>query len=213
MTRNRTSVRSLGIGLGVLVVLALAASPASAAGSFNLFGSFWDTDEADNTAGGGIAFALPVSPRWGVDLRGSYHEELTNEPLEALFDEDDPVFQRAGLQVIPLEAGLRYNFAPGSRTNLYLGGGGSYHLLDSDFGDVSDEVGGYALLGMDFGNPDGLSFFIEGLYRFVEATVEFDPEDLEDIDDISGLENGVAVDLNGLGLNIGMSWRLGGARS
>jgi hypothetical protein len=190
----------------------LAASPASAAGTFNIFGSFWDTDEADNTGGGGIAFALPIGGNWGLDLRGSYHEELAPEPFEAIFDDDDPVFQEVGLSVIPLEAGLRYNFTPGNRTNFYIGGGGSYHVLDSDFGDVSDEVGGYALLGMDFGNPDGISFFVEGIYRFVEAHVDFDPEDLEDIDDISGLENGVPVDLNGVGLNLGMSFRFGGAR-
>jgi hypothetical protein len=193
-----------------VATFALAASPASAAGAFNVFGSWWDTDQADKTGGGGIAFALPVGRGWGVDLRASYHEELTNEPLEALFDENDPVFQRTGLQVMPLEAGLRYNFAPGNRTNFYLGGGGSYHVLDSDFGNVDDEVGGYALAGIDFGNPAGLSFFVEGIYRFVEATVEIDPQDLDDFDDIEGIENGVGVDLNGVGLNIGMSWRFGG---
>jgi hypothetical protein len=207
---GRRWARPLAFTVAVVSVLAVGAAPASAAGTFNLFGSFWNTDEADDTAGGGLGVGIPLGERWQVDLRGSYYEELANEPLEALFDTDDPVFQRTGLQVLPVDAGLRYNFNPEERYNFYLGGGASYYLLDSDFGDVSDEVGAYALLGMDIGNPDGLSFFVEGMWRIAEATVEVDPDDLGDIDEVDDLVNEVPVDLNGLGVSAGLSWRFGG---
>jgi hypothetical protein len=213
MERNTSSrrpargARALQLAIVALATLAVGAAPASA-GHFNLFGSFWDTDEAGDAAGGGLGFGFPIGERWGLDLRASYYEELSNEPLEAIFDDDDPIFQRSGLQVLPLEIGLRYNFAPGNRTNFYLGGGGSYFLLDSDFGEVDDEVGGYAIAGVDIGNPDGVSFFVEGLWRIAEAKVDFDPDALDEVDDID-LVNRVPVDLNGLGINAGVTWRFG----
>lgn len=197
------------IGAAMLVV-ALGATPASA-GHFNLFGSYWDTDDAGDTAGGGIGVGIPLGQRLGLDLRASYYEELSNDPLDAIFDNDDPIFQQNGLQVVPLEIGLRYNFSPGAGANFYLGGGGTYYLLDSDFGEVDDEVGGYALLGVDLGNPEGVSFFVEGFWRVAEAKLSFDPDDFDDIDDID-LVNRVPVDLNGLGVNAGLSWRFGGRR-
>jgi hypothetical protein len=208
--KGARGARTLLLATSAILVLALGATPASA-GHFNLFGSFWDTKDAGDTAGGGIGLGFPLGQRWGIDLRASYYEELTNEGLEAIFDDDETVFQRRGLQVLPLEIGLRYNFSPGNRANFYLGGGGTYYLLDSDFGDVDDEVGGYALLGVDLGNPQGVSFFVEGFWRIAEAKVSFDPESLDDIDDID-LVNGVPVDLDGLGINAGLSWRFGSRR-
>jgi hypothetical protein len=214
-TKNRIATRPAAGRAAALVVTALGtlllgAAPASAS-HFDLFGSYWDTDEAGGAGGGGLAFGIPVGRRWSIDLRGSYYEELANEPLEALFDDGDPVFDRNGLEVLPLEAGLRVDFAPDARVSPYLGGGASYFLLDSDLGDVDDEVGAYLLLGATFGRPSGVSFFVEGIWRIAEATVELDPEDLEDIDDID-LDGRVPVDLNGLGVNAGVTWRFGGGR-
>lgn len=206
--RSRGRARAAAFAVAALATLLAGAAPASA-GHFDLFGAYWDTDEAGGAGGGGLAFGIPLGERFSLDLRGSYYEELANEPLEALFDDDDPVFARRGLEVLPLEVGLRYVLTPDAKAAFYLGGGASYFLLDTDFGEVDDEVGAYALLGATFGNPDGVSFFVEGIWRIAEATVEIDPDDLDDIDDID-LDGRVPVDLNGLGVNAGVTWRFGG---
>ena len=114
---------------------------------FALFGSYWDTDVAGDAAGGGLAFGLPFNEMLAVELRATYFEELTDDPLENIFDSDDPVFQEVGIQALPLEAGLRLSFAEGATFRPHVTGGVSYFLLDSDFGEISDEVGWFAALG------------------------------------------------------------------
>ena len=181
---------------------ALAASP-SLAGDFAVAPSYWDTDAAGETAGGGFILGLPFNEVIGAEFRATYYEELTDDPLAAAFDSDDPVFQERGIQVMPLEAGLRFSFAPGAAFRPYLGGGASYFLLDSDFGEISDELGYYAALGASIGDGDGADFFVEGTWRKATAEVELDPQDLEDVDDLD-VDEHADVDLDGLGVNLGV---------
>jgi hypothetical protein len=182
----------------------LAVAPAAAA-DFSLFGSYWDTDAAGDTAGGGIMLGLPINEVFAVEFRGTYFEELTDDPLENAFDSDDPIFQEAGIQAIPLEAGVRFSFAEGATFRPHVGGGLSYFLLDSDFGEISDELGYYALVGATVGDGEGTDFFFEGTWRKATAEVELDPEDLEDIDDID-VQDHADFDLDGVGVNLGLRW-------
>lgn len=190
------------------IIAALAAAalavPANAT-DFALFGSFWDTDVAGDTAGGGISLGIPFNDVFGLELRATYFEELSDDPLANAFDSNDPVFQDRGINVTPLEAGLRFNFANDSSFRPYVSGGVGYFLLDSDFGEVNDEIGYYAALGANFGNPEGASFFVEANYRKAEGEVELDPDDLEDIDDID-VQDHVTFDLDGAGVNAGVRW-------
>jgi len=183
----------------LLLATTLVAAPA-AAGGFGAYGAYWDTDAADQAAGGGLRLGLPLGPVLQLDLGATYYEELVNRPFDALGDVDTP-FVENGLQVLPVEAGLRLNLGANGRVNPYLGGGAQYLFLDSDFGDVDDEAGWYARLGAEFGG-----FFVEGGYRGVEATVVNDPADFEDFDDLE-FEEETEVDLSGAMVNLGYVWR------
>jgi hypothetical protein len=187
-----------------IAALALAASPGWAS-SVDLYGTHWNTDEADAAFGGGVTFVPASRGTLGVELRAAYYEELVNEPLEGVFDED-PVFED-GLRAIPLEGGLRVHLAKSeAHVRPYLAGGAGYYLLDSDFGDVDDEFGWYGAFGSSFGNGTGAEFFAEANYRGVEGTVEVDPETVSDIDDLE-FDDSADIDLSGVGVNVGLNWR------
>jgi outer membrane protein W len=195
-------IRSLGL---VFAAAALSSAASLSAADFAIHGSYWDTDAAGDTAGGGLSLGLPLNDVIGVDLRATYYEELSDDPFENAFDSDDPVFQDRGIQVLPLEAGLRFTFSPDSTFRPYIGAGGSYFMLDSDFGEISDELGYYAVAGATIGDDEGAQFYFEGLWRKATAEVELDPEDLEDVDDIE-VDDHADLDLDGLGVNVGVRW-------
>jgi hypothetical protein len=188
----------------LLLGTCLLATPLVAA-DFSIHGSYWETDVAGDAGGGGFVLGLPFNEHIGVDLRATYFEELTDDPLGNAFDSDAEVFQDQGIQAMPLEAGLRFTFATGSSFRPYIGGGGSYFLLDSDFGEISDELGYYAVAGATVGDDEGAQFYFEGTWRKATAEVELDPEDIEDIPDIE-IDEHADLDLDGLGVNVGVRW-------
>jgi hypothetical protein len=190
--------------LSLLCCLAWTAAPV-AAGDFSLMGSWWNTDIAGDAGGGGISLGLPVNETFAFEIRGFYYEQLNDDPFEAIFDQDETVFQDRGIQAIPIDGGIRFTFAPGSTFRPYLGAGATYYLLDSDFGEIADELGWYASAGATVGDGEGADFFFEGTWRKVSAQVEIDPEDLEDIDDIDA-DDDPDFDLDGFGVNVGVRW-------
>ncbi len=185
----------------LLLLTALAAAPASAT-DFAIFGSWWDTEELGETAGGGIK--LETGQTFQLQFRASYYPDLT-EDFGQLIDEDDDFF-KFELEAIPLEAGIKLNLGGGS-VRPFIGGGATYFLLDSNFGEIDDEVGYYLTAGLELGGGGGgVGFFAEALYRNVEGTLNFDPEDIEDIEDVE-IEDEVAIDLSGLAVNAGIVFR------
>lgn len=200
MQIRRTSIAALCLS----TLTALAASPLFA-GDFSLMGSFWDTDVAGHTAGGGVILGLPLSQTFAIELRATYFEQLSDDTLENAFHSHDPVFLKQGIQALPLEAGVRFGFAPGQMFRPYVGGGASYFLLDSDFGEIKDELGYYAALGATVGDGRGADFFFEGVYRKATAHVKIDPEHFDDIDDIN-VDPNAALKLDGFGVNAGVRW-------
>jgi hypothetical protein len=193
--------RTLFLATAVIAVMALPAS----ANDFSLFGSYWDTDVAGDAGGGGLGLGFAINDYWSIDLRAQYFEELTDDPLRNAFDSDDPVFQRKGIQALPAEVGARVTFGPDASVRPYVGAGLSYFFLDSDFGEINDELGWYALVGATFGDQEGAQFFVEGTWRKAEAQVELDPDDLDDIDDI-GVADTARFDIDGFGVNAGVRW-------
>ena len=188
----------------ITAIVAAALAAPSSAGDFSIFGSWWDADVAGDTAGGGISLGIPFNETLGLEFSATYFEELTDDPLANAFDSDDPVFVEQGLNVTPLSVGLRVNFGDSaSSVRPYVSGGATYFLLDSDFGEINDELGYYAALGAGFGNPDGMSFFAEAIYRSAEAEVKLDPDDLDDIDDLE-VRDRATFDLDGVGVNAGL---------
>lgn len=190
--------------LTILAVVLLSASPAMASG-FSLFGSYADTTDAGDTFGGGIGLGIPFGESgFGLDLRATYYQEVTDEGADAIFDDDEEFFQEDSLEILPIDAGLRYQFNTDGPFNPYVMGGFSYFLLDTtrEGLSVDDETGFYVGLGSRFGDPDGVGFFAEALYRSTEATLERERFDNDDID----LEDDVAIDLDGIAVNAGVVW-------
>lgn len=195
--------KSLGVLTCLFVFLALA-SPASA--QLKVFGSYWNTTEVDETFGGGVSFGVPIGESgFGLHFRGTYYQELTDEPLENLFEDDNQgFFAEESLEVLPLEVGVHYNFAPRGTFSPYIGGGATYFMIDTtrEGVDVDDETGFHAEIGSQFGDPDGLNFFAEAIYRSTEATLVRERRQ-NNID----LRDEVALDLDGVAVNAGFVWR------
>jgi len=81
--------------------LALLAGPALAS-STSVYPTYWNSDQAGGSFGGGFTAAWGRSA--GLELRGAYCEELTDEPFGRLFEGDTP-FEN-GLRAIPLDVDL-----------------------------------------------------------------------------------------------------------
>lgn len=194
--------------LGLVLVLAILApaSPALAQG-FEIFGSYWNTSDVDETFGGGVGLGIPFGESGlGLKLRGTYYQELTDEPLDNLFDDDEPFFEEESLEVLPVDVGLSYSFARGETFSPTIAAGASYFFIDTtrEGFDVDDETGYFVSLGTTIGNREGVNFFVEGLYRSTEAT--FRRNRLEGDDD-TDLDEDVAIDLDGFAVNAGIAWR------
>jgi hypothetical protein len=188
-----------------ILTLLLLAGPA-AASELALFGSYWQPSEFDDTVGGGLLFGFG-SGVVQFELRGTYYPDIT-EDLNDLLDSDDDFLDNFELKAIPAEAGILFNFAPGSNVSPYLGGGATYYILDSNIGEVDDEVGFYVKGGLRVGGAGGgsVGFLAEALYRNVEGSVKFDPQDLGDIDDVD-FEDDFDLDLSGFAANVGIVFR------
>ncbi|HEX3127892.1 MAG TPA: outer membrane beta-barrel protein [Thermoanaerobaculia bacterium] len=170
--------------------LAILAAPAAKATDFSVFGAYWDTQDADQGLGGGAKLRLGQY----VELRGTYFSDVTADTDPERFDFE--------VSAIPLEAGLRFDFAPNEAFSPYIGGGASYVMLDTTEGDIDDEVGWYAVLGAEFARqPSGLGFMVEGIYRGVEATVTEDDDGFPD-----HVHDDVNLNLDGFGVNAGLVW-------
>lgn len=187
-----------------ILALLFATAPA-AASDLSLFGSYWSPSDFDETAGGGLRFGFGG----GVvqfELRGTYYPDIT-EDLNELLDTDDSELDDFELKAIPAEAGIVFNFAQDSSVSPYIGGGATYYLLDTNVGEVDDEAGFYGVVGLRGGGANGgVGFFAEALYRNVEGSVKFDPEDFDDIDDVD-FQDEFDLDLSGFAANVGIVFR------
>ncbi len=132
--------------LAMLALLAVGTAPAWAS-DFSIFGSYLDTQDLNDTVGGGIKAGFPVgNPNWEIELRGTYLPDLT-EDLSS-FVNDKPKTS-SDITAYPFDAGVKFNFAPESGVNPYLGGGASYYFLSADRGQIDDEAGAYAVGGVE----------------------------------------------------------------
>ncbi len=175
------------------LVALLAASPAAADNSFGLFGTFYDTEDVDSSAGGGIRTRLG----W-LDLRASFLNDLTRDTSPERLDFE--------LQAVPLEAGVAFNFMENGAWSPYAGGGVSYMMLDSDEVEIDDEAGFYAVAGQRLRHARQPQLHGRGDLPQHGGAGGPRPRNLSEIDDIT-LEEESAVELGGLGVNAGLSWR------
>ena len=174
----------------VLFGFVAAAGPATAT-DLGLHGAYWNTDQAERTFGFGAKLRFSF-----VELRATYFDDVTSdvEPESADFE----------IKAYPLEGGIVIQFLKNSMFRPYVGGGVGYYLLDTNLGDIDDEVGFYVVGGADIGAPSSrVAFSIEGIYRNIEGSVRgelFDPDfDIE--------EDEIDLDLSGIGANAGVVFR------
>lgn len=192
--------------LAMLALLAVGTAPAWAS-DFSIFGSYLDTQDLNDTVGGGIKAGFPVgNPNWEIELRGTYLPDLT-EDLSS-FVNDKPKTS-SDITAYPFDAGVKFNFAPESGVNPYLGGGASYYFLSADRGQIDDEAGAYAVGGVELSRASrGTGFFAEAIYRNINAKIRHEPSDFDQADDVNfvGFRN---HDLNvgGFGVNAGIIWK------
>lgn len=193
--------------LTAAAVFVLGTGPAWAS-DFALFGSYLDTEDLDQSVGGGVRAGF--GNRFQLDLRASYFPDLT-EDFESFVDDPgtDPGRFENDVEAIPLDVGLKVNFNAEEGWNPYVGGGGTYWFLDHERGEVDDEAGFYLAGGVEFARPTGgVGFFGEVIYRDVEATVDRDPDDFEDLDDVDFERiRQRDLDVGGVGVNAGLIWR------
>lgn len=174
----------------VVLGLGVAAGTANAT-DLGLHGAYWDTKQAARTFGFGAKLRFSF-----VELRATYFDDVTTdvEPESADFE----------VKAYPLEGGIVLQFLKNSMVRPYVGGGVGYYLLDTNLGDIDDELGYYVVGGADIGAPSSrVAFSIEGIYRNIEGSVRgelFDPDfDIE--------EDEVHLDLSGIGANAGVVFR------
>jgi hypothetical protein len=123
-----------------------------------------------------------------MELRGSWFPELGRDLSDFIEGENQRVIE---IEMIPLDVGA--NFHLFENRNLYFGAGLSYVMLDTNIGSIDDEFGWYLAAGLKTGKPGaGLGFFVDGMYRVIEGTVE------------DGEFNEFDVDVDGFGFNLGM---------
>ena len=169
--------------LACLTVVLIAGTVSAQAGSFGVFGSYWDSDEADTAAGAGVLLGFNFATRLTLEFRGTYFDDFEADEFATTFD----------VSVIPIDAGLRIDILQDKVVNPYIGGGVTYYLLDTDLGEIDDEGGYYGLFGLDFGS-EHVRFFVEGMYRHAEGTVEEGGFDAD-------------IDFTGVTGNAGVIWR------
>lgn len=174
-----------------LSLLALLAAPASA-GGIGFHAGWIDTDQADNDAGFGLLFSFDVSPRVDIQLRGTDFRELSVSASDAETEND---FK---FQATLIDFGFAYRFTKdGRKFTPYVGGGGTYYLLDStpdSKGQLNDEYGWYGVVGLDFPISRRWAIYVEGLWRDAKMSIKGDDLGLGGPVDVGVNLNGPQVD-------------------
>jgi opacity protein-like surface antigen len=173
--------------LFALVTTGLLSIPAWA-GEFGIYGSYWNTKDANSGYGGGAKVS------WGIfELRGTYFNDVTTKRVPDRLD-----FK---LHAAPIGAGLKFDLTRDTPVTPYVGGGAAYYLLSTNRGSTQDEVGWYAVAGLDITSPSRVGFNVEAIYRGVRGTVK------NLTTDNIHIVNRTNVDLSGLGVNAGVVWK------
>jgi len=163
-------------------VLMCAVGPAFA-GSVGVYGTYWDGGDADPAYGAGARVGFDFLNWLELEFHGTWYQDL----------EDDAATQPIQVTATPIDGGLKFNLLPESKFNVYVGGGVTYYLVDSNFGDADNETSYYGEAGIEFGGEHA-KLFVEALWRDLDVTIE---DTLGDSD----------ADFSGVAGNVGLNWR------
>jgi hypothetical protein len=183
------ATRVVVVTFALLGVVAMAPAPAEAAG-FQLFGSYFEPDLDGETVGIGFGYGFRIARPLDIDIRVTFFDTADSASLQGLWEMIDLPELDAGIDIHPIDIGLRYNFTPGNPAGtVYVGAGVSYYLLEA-VQDVDDEVGLYAMVGAVFGGRSGPAFFVEGMYR-VADDANIDSRDIPGLEGFDGIDFGL----------------------
>jgi hypothetical protein len=170
------------VSTALLIAISLAA-PASAR-NLKVFGTYWDTSDVGTYYGGGVRYTFSETLGLAVGVTGAFDgDEFDLGDLE--LDNVDTTAWDLGFHVSINEL-------------FYFNVGATYYQFDSNLGDADNEWGYYGLLGATMGGQR-FRFFIEAVYRDVDATIRYD--------DLDVILDEVTVDLSGFSANAGLEWR------
>lgn len=180
-----------------LALLALLAAPASARGGLGVHAGWIDTDQADNDAGWGVLFHIGVTQHVDIQVRATDFRELSVGG-ETVGEENGFQFQAT-----TWDLGFVYNFLKdGRKLTPYLGGGGTYYMLDStpdSRGRIGDEYGWYGVAGLNFPIGKKWAVYVEGMWRDAKMAIKGDDFGLDGPVDLG-------VNLNGPQVNLGLAF-------
>jgi hypothetical protein len=189
--------------LSSLVVALVCASPAMAV-DFKIFGSYWNTNDLSDTAGGGVGLGFPLgeSP-FSIGVSGTYYRQLSDRPLHNLVSDNtnQNFFSRNSIRVTPVDAQLQFRFPGNGYVEPWIGAGATYFVLNSSRSglDFSNETGWNAGAGLRIGQRQGANFFADAIYRNTKATVRHSGDSVSLVDRES-------LSLDGFGVNAGFLW-------
>ena len=142
-----------------LAAFALLVVPAHA-GSFGLYGSYWDSNDADSSKGYGARAGFSFLKHLELDFHGTYYPSFSTDVNGQMVD----------VKAKPVDGGLRVNLLPDGPLNPYVGAGVSYFSLDTDQGEIDNKTGIYGQAGLDAGTGS-TRFFVEVLWRKLDTHI------------------------------------------
>ena len=154
------------------------------AGSFGVYGSYWDSDQADRSWGGGGRVGFSFVKLLELDFHGTYYPSFTT----------DIGGQSVDVKAKPVDGGLRVNLLPGGPINPYAGAGVTYYFFSTNQGDIDSKTGIYGQAGLEFGRDS--RFFVETLWRKMDARIR-----------LASFSRDTRFD--GFSANAGFTWRWG----
>ena len=170
----------------LLVVAGLCAQCAWASGIAG-YGSYWKTKDQGDGFGGGAKLKLDLIPQLSLEVRGTYFDNLA----------DKDKWGDGKLQVIPVEGDLVVNLTIAEKLIPYIGGGAGYYFMDGkdpdgNKVDIKDEVGAFAVAGLEIEIGEEVALFAEAKYTWLQ------------IKEVEKVELDTAQKLDGFGANAGL---------
>jgi hypothetical protein len=175
-------------GWAIIIVVTLAGNVSANPGAeFGVFASYLDSDDLDEGLGGGVKLEMNPIDWLSLDARFSYIKF------------DDVGFSDLDVEMVPVEvAGLLNIPLANERIVPYGGVGVGYYFMDSNRGEIDDNVGFFPVVGLEMGGSPNFALFIEARWLVLETDVDAAEEALDDFDN---------TDIDGLGINLGLIWR------
>ena len=110
----------------VMITCMLLAGPALADGGVDLFGTYGEVLNGEDSGGVGARISLGGT-NWMFDFTATWYKEVVSIQIV-----DDPTVENDSFQIFPFDFGIRYIFAYERKLRPYFGAGVSYVAADAN---------------------------------------------------------------------------------